>query len=163
MIAMAVCLNPRLLIADECTTALDVMVQTQIVNLLKELRRELNLSMIFINHDLALIAEICDRVAVMYAGRIVETGTVRDVFFRPAHPYVVQLLKALPRMDGPVDQLSSISGSPPRLQDIAEGCAFLPRCSAGDRTCARQTPPQVEAAPGHLAACIKVKPGREVL
>jgi oligopeptide/dipeptide ABC transporter ATP-binding protein len=131
------------------------MIQTQIINLLKDLRETLNLSMIFINHDLALIAEICDRVAVMYAGRIVEMGTVRDVFFAPAHPYVVQLLRALPRMEGPVDPLSSISGTPPHLREISEGCSFLPRCLEGDAACARKPPPTIQVAPGHLAACIK--------
>jgi oligopeptide/dipeptide ABC transporter ATP-binding protein len=153
MIAMAVCLSPKLIIADECTTALDVMIQTQIMDLLKDLKSELDLSMLFINHDLALIADICDRVAVMYAGRIVESGPVREVFSEPHHPYVIQLLKALPKMHGPTGQLASIPGTPPRLHEIPEGCAFLPRCKLGDPSCSTRVPPLVEVRPGHLAAC----------
>ena len=156
MIAMAVCLDPGLVIADECTTALDVMIQAQIVHLLKNLNKTLGLSMIFINHDLALVAEICDRVAIMYAGRIVEMGSVRDVFFRAAHPYVRQLVQALPLMEGPVDRLKSIPGTPPRLKEKPPGCPFLPRCTQGDASCAAQVPPMLEISPGHFTACIKV-------
>lgn len=157
MIAMAVCLDPGLVIADECTTALDVMIQAQIVNLLKHLNQTLGLSMIFINHDLALVAEICHRVAIMYAGRIVEMGSVGDVFARPAHPYVRQLVQALPLMEGPVDRLKSIPGSPPRLQETPRGCPFLPRCIDGDDACANQVPPMLPVHPGHDAACFKNK------
>lgn len=156
MIAMAICLNPKLVIADECTTALDVMIQTQIINLLKRLQDEFDLSMIFINHDLALIADICDRVAVMYAGRIVEYGPMRKVFFESAHPYVKLLLKALPLMEGSIDRLNFIPGAPPRLKDIPDGCSFLPRCPAGDTGCSRGVPPLVEISPDHRAACFKL-------
>ena len=155
MIAMAICLDPSLIIADECTTALDVMIQAQIVNLLKKLNASLDLSMIFINHDLALVAEICDRVAVMYAGRIVEMGSARDVFLKPAHPYVRQLVQALPLMEGPVDRLKSIPGSPPRLKEKPSGCPFLPRCTEGNKSCASSVPPYEEISPGHFSACIK--------
>jgi peptide/nickel transport system ATP-binding protein len=156
MIAMAICLDPSLIIADECTTALDVMIQAQIVNLLKDLNERLNLSMIFINHDLALIAEVCDRVAVMYAGRIVELGPVSDVFFKPIHPYVQLLIKALPSMKERTDQLVSIPGAPPRLKEISAGCSFLPRCPYGDEGCSLQAPPYVEIAADHFAACFKI-------
>ena len=155
MIAMAICLDPALIIADECTTALDVMIQAQIVNLLKSLNREFNLTMIFINHDLGLVAEICDRVAVMYAGRIVESGPVSEVFHRPAHPYVQQLVKALPEMEGPVSSLEAIAGTPPRLKEMPPGCPFLPRCKKGDHACAEAVPPDVTISDGHTAACIK--------
>ncbi len=156
MIAMALCLNPSIIIADECTTALDVMIQAQIVNLLKDLNQRFDLSMIFINHDLALIAEVCDRVAVMYAGRIVELGPVREIFFKPAHPYVQLLIKALPSMKARIDQLVSIPGTPPRLKEISAGCSFLPRCPYGDETCSRQVPPYVEMGADHFAACFKI-------
>ena len=157
MIAMSICLNPKLVIADECTTALDVMIQTQIMNLLKELKANLQLSMIFINHDLALIAEICDQVAIMYAGRIVEFGGMQDVFFRPAHPYVKLLLQSLPKMKGPVENLVSIPGVPPRLKEIPAGCSFLPRCPIGAEDCSRSNPPQTEVTKDHWAACFKIE------
>ncbi len=156
MIAMAVCLEPRLVVADECTTALDVMIQTQIMELLKDLKARLNLSMLFINHDLSLIADICDWVGIMYAGRIVEQGSVGDVFFSPAHPYLKLLLKALPRMSGPAAGLSSIPGAPPRLQEIPAGCSFLPRCPIGDEACSRRSPPLSRISAGHRAACFKL-------
>lgn len=156
MIAMAVCLDPPLIIADECTTALDVMIQAQIVALLKDLKQRFNLTMIFINHDLGLVAEICDRVAVMYAGRIVESGPVSEVFYKPAHPYVKQLVGALPKMEGPLDRLNAIAGSPPRLKEMPPGCPFLPRCNQGDSACARQIPPDVTISKGHVAACMKI-------
>ncbi|MCF8113627.1 MAG: ABC transporter ATP-binding protein [Desulfotignum sp.] len=156
MIAMAVCLDPPLIIADECTTALDVMIQAQIVALLKDLKQRFNLTMIFINHDLGLVAEICDRVAVMYAGRIVESGPVTEVFYKPAHPYVKQLVGALPKMEGPLDRLNAIAGSPPRLKEMPPGCPFLPRCSQGDPACARQIPPDVTISKEHVAACLKI-------
>ena len=156
MIAMAVCLDPPLIIADECTTALDVMIQAQIVNLLKELNSRLGLSMVFINHDLGLVAEICDRVGVMYAGRIVETGPVREIFQRPAHPYVRQLIAALPLMHGDHTQLRSIPGTPPRLKQGIPGCAFLPRCERGDSSCSTDLPGEIEISKGHRVACLKL-------
>ncbi len=159
MIAMAACLDPDLIIADECTTALDVMIQAQIVDLLKDLNRRLNVSMIFINHDLGLVAEICDRVAVMYAGRIVESGPVAEVFHRPAHPYVQQLIAALPEMEGDADRLEAIAGSPPRLKEMPPGCPFLPRCNQGDSACAAGVPPDVTVSAGHAAACIRIGGG----
>ena len=157
MIAMAICLNPKLVIADECTTALDVMIQTQIMNLLKALKVQLQLSMIFINHDLALIAEICDRVAIMYAGRIVEIGEMEDLFFRPAHPYVKLLLQSLPRLKGPAEDLVSIPGAPPRLKDVPMGCSFLPRCPIGADDCSRSIPHLTEVEKDHRAACFKIE------
>lgn len=157
MIAMAICLNPKLVIADECTTALDVMIQTQIMNLLKALKVQLQLSMIFINHDLALIAEICDRVAIMYAGRIVEIGEMEDLYFRPAHPYVKLLLQSLPRLKGPAEDLVSIPGAPPRLKDVPKGCSFLPRCPIGAEDCSRSIPHLTEVEKDHRAACFKIK------
>ena len=156
MIAMAICLNPSLIIADECTTALDVMIQAQIMNLMKDLNKKFNLSMIFINHDLSLISDVCDRVAMMYAGRIVESGPVSDVFLNPAHPYVQMLIKALPSMEQGTAQLLPIPGVPPRLKEISAGCSFLPRCPYGDKGCSLEVPPSVEIAPGHSATCFKI-------
>jgi oligopeptide/dipeptide ABC transporter ATP-binding protein len=128
LIAMAVACQPKLLIADEPTTALDVTVQARIVDLLHDLRERLGLSILFISHNLDLVAEICDRVCVMYAGRIVETGTARDIFLFPRHPYTRLLQGCVPRIGSISDALESIQGAPPRLDQMPQGCAFAPRC-----------------------------------
>ncbi|MBK4713919.1 MULTISPECIES: ABC transporter ATP-binding protein [Tenebrionibacter/Tenebrionicola group] len=129
MIAMALLCRPKLLIADEPTTALDVTVQAQIMTLLNELKREFNTAIIMITHDLGVVAGICDKVLVMYAGRTMEYGSARDVFYRPAHPYSIGLLNAVPRLDSEEAALRTIPGNPPNLLRLPSGCPFRPRCS----------------------------------
>mgnify|MGYP001191722087 CR=1 FL=1 len=129
MIAMALLCGPELLIADEPTTALDVTVQAQILELIAEIRREFGTAVVLITHDLGVVAGMCDRVLVMYAGRIVERGGVRDIFYRPQHPYTAGLLKSMPRLDeSSADRLATVAGQPPNLQRLPVGCSFAPRC-----------------------------------
>ncbi len=157
MIAMALCCDPELLIADEPTTALDVTVQAQILDLLKDLQREFGSAIIMITHDLGVVAEVADEVVVMYAGRAVETGTVRDVFYRPAHPYTWGLLESIPRLDHQRDRLTAIPGAPPSLAALAEGCAFRQRCrfaaTVPDRLCSTHAPSPTIVAEGHAIRC----------
>ncbi|MBV9077786.1 MAG: ABC transporter ATP-binding protein [Methylobacteriaceae bacterium] len=160
MIALALACRPQLLLADEPTTALDATVQIQILLLLRELQRELGLSAIFVTHDLGAAVEVADRIAVMYAGRIVEEGSARQVVLSPQHPYTVGLLKS--RADGALAKgarLVTIPGSPPDLARRPPGCAFAPRCPLADEAC-RRDPPVVSPAPGHRAACWRV-PGAD--
>ncbi|TXD43781.1 ABC transporter ATP-binding protein [Lujinxingia vulgaris] len=157
MIAMALSSKPKLLIADEPTTALDVTIQAQILELLKSLQGEAGMSILFITHDLGVVAETCDDVAVMYAGRIVEYGDVYTVFEKPAHPYTIGLFNSLPTIDttgarGREDRLYVIPGMVPRPQDFPSGCRFRTRCQFATEKCA-QLPPTVELEPGHTAAC----------
>jgi len=140
LIAMAVACQPKLLIADEPTTALDVTVQARIVDLLWDLRERLGLGILFISHNLDLVAEICDRVCVMYAGRIVEAATARQVFTAPRHPYTRLLQRCVPRLHAPTDALESIEGAPPRLGAIPPGCAFAPRCPDAAEICRTEQP-----------------------
>ncbi|MBX7145992.1 MAG: ATP-binding cassette domain-containing protein [Alphaproteobacteria bacterium] len=128
MIAMALLCHPELLIADEPTTALDVTVQAQILNILAELQHDNKMSLVMITHDLGIIAGLCDRVIVMYAGRIVEAGPVRDIFFNPQHPYTIGLIRSIPRLDDHMERLLTIAGQPPNLQKLPEGCSFQTRC-----------------------------------
>jgi peptide/nickel transport system ATP-binding protein len=144
MIAMALACRPRLLIADEPTTALDVTIQAQIIVLLQELQAELGMSMILITHDLGVVAELADRVAVMYAGLIVEEADVRTLFRSPSHPYTLGLLASMPRIDRTVDTLHAIDGTVPSPRDLPPGCAFEPRCGYADGAC-RHTPPALTA------------------
>jgi len=154
MVAMAIVNRPRLLIADEPTTALDVTVQAQILELLAELGSKFGLTMLFISHDLAVISQIANRVAVMYAGNLVELGTNRDIFEAPAHPYTRGLLKAAPSLQTDrARPLETIEGTVPPLRSVPAGCPFEPRCSFRVVECARQLPPLVEVAPGHWARC----------
>jgi len=157
MIAMALSCDPQLLIADEPTTALDVTVQAQILDLLKDLQREFGSAIILITHDLGVVAEMADDVAVMYAGRAVETGSVRDVFYRPSHPYTWGLLESVPRLDLHRERLTAIPGSPPALAALPQGCAFRPRCAfaaeVADRRCASDTPLAHEVADHHAIRC----------
>ncbi|WP_413491971.1 ABC transporter ATP-binding protein [Morganella psychrotolerans] len=156
MIAMALLCKPKLLIADEPTTALDVTVQAQIMTLLNELKHEFNTAIIMITHDLGVVAGICDKVLVMYAGRTMEYGTARDVFYQPVHPYSIGLLKAVPRLDGPEDSaLATIPGNPPNLLRLPAGCPFRPRCQYAMEQCAQQEPPLNAFAQGRLRACFK--------
>lgn len=153
MIAMALACNPRLVIADEPITALDVMVQAQILNLLKRLSDELNLAMILISHDLSVIAETCDRVAIMYAGRLVEDGSVVSVFKRPAHPYTHALLHAFPNIHKERKFVPGIPGNPPSLVHLPAGCAFSARCSRRMDKCNLIDPPMIPLETDHTAAC----------
>jgi len=153
MIAMAVACQPKLLIADEPTTALDVTIQAQILNLLRELKRELGTSVIIITHDLGVIAQLADRVAVMYAGRIVEESPVAEIFSAPRHPYTRALVASIPRLNEWHERLPTIEGALPRLYDEPRGCAFEPRCPARVTRCALDRPPLVELSAGHAGAC----------
>jgi oligopeptide/dipeptide ABC transporter ATP-binding protein len=153
MIAMAVACQPKLLIADEPTTALDVTIQAQILNLLRELKRELGTSVIIITHDLGVIAQLADRVAVMYAGRIVEESPVAEIFSAPRHPYTRALVASIPRLNEWHERLPTIEGALPRLSDEPRGCAFEPRCPARVTRCALDRPPLVELSAGHAGAC----------
>ncbi len=153
VIAMAIALEPDIVIADEPTTALDVVIQAQILNLLKRLYREKNLSIILITHDLGVVAELAEKVAVMYAGKIVEYGTADQVYNNPLHPYTQALLRAVPRLRGPKTRLYYIPGSPPDLRNPPRGCRFNPRCEKRFEPCDREEPPLVEAEKGHYVAC----------
>jgi oligopeptide transport system ATP-binding protein len=152
-IAMALALDPDILIADEPTTALDVTVQAQVMELLAELQAETGMGLILITHDLGVVADVADRVAVMYAGRIVETGPVRAIYHNPAHPYTKGLMASIPRLDHKGKQLKPIEGSPPSLMRIPSGCPFHPRCPYARTVCVEQLPPLHEVAPGRRSAC----------
>ena len=154
MIAMALAMGPKLLIADEPTTALDVTVQKQILDLLDRLRRELQLGLLFITHDLGVVAQVAERVAVMYAGRIVEEGPVKDVLARPRHPYTQGLLAASPTLER--GKLSPIPGTVPQLTELPPGCAFEPRCSFRLAECSMAMPELRVAGPEHKARCVLV-------
>jgi oligopeptide/dipeptide ABC transporter ATP-binding protein len=161
MIAMAIVNRPQLLIADEPTTALDVTIQAQILELLAQLRAKFGLAMLFISHDLAVVSQVADRVAVMYAGNLVELGPIRDIFQAPAHPYTRGLLHAVPDLKTDrAHPLSTIEGTVPPLQAMPPGCAFEPRCEFRVADCTRAMPPLLEVATGHWARCPVVNPSR---
>ena len=151
--AMAIARKPSVLIADEPTTALDVTIQAQYLRLLDELREQTSVAIILITHDFGVIAESCDRVAVMYAGRIVEQGPVSEIFDNPRHPYTQALLAARPRRGQKAERLPSIEGQPPSLIELPSGCAFAPRCSHAATRCEEQYPPSFEVGDNHVAAC----------
>ncbi len=153
MMAMALALDPKVLIADEPTTALDVTVQAQIMDLLLNLQAENGMGLILITHDLGVVGEVADRVAVMYAGRIVETGGIHEVFGSPAHPYTVGLMNSVPRVDQRGKRLSPIVGSPPNLAEIPPGCSFHPRCPRAELVCREERPLLREVVLGRRAAC----------
>ena len=153
MIAMALVRKPRVLLADEMTTALDVTVQAQILQLLRELRNEIDASIVLITHDLAVVAEVCDRVAVMYAGNIVEVADVEELFVNPLHPYTRGLLGSIPRVDSASPQQTSIGGSVPNLIFPPPGCRFNPRCPKAFERCPLTKPNLIETKPGHFVAC----------
>ncbi|WP_329197990.1 MULTISPECIES: ABC transporter ATP-binding protein [unclassified Streptomyces] len=144
MIAMALALEPALIIADEPTTALDVTVQAQVMDLLAELQRELNMGLILITHDLGVVADVADKIAVMYAGRIVESAPVHEIYAAPAHPYTRGLLDSIPRLDQKGQELYAIKGLPPNLLHIPPGCAFNPRCPMAQPVCRTDVPPLYE-------------------
>ncbi|WP_343712400.1 ABC transporter ATP-binding protein [Inquilinus sp.] len=154
MIAMALSCSPQLIIADEPTTALDVTIQAQIVELVKTLQAELGTAVIWISHDLGVVARLADRVAVMYAGHIVEQAPVDELYARPAHPYTIGLLGSLPRLDaGGQRKLQAIGGLPPTLLGDLRGCPFVPRCRFATDRCRQQNPALTEVSPGHAVAC----------
>ena len=154
MIALALSCSPELIIADEPTTALDVTIQAQIVELIKRLQTELKTAVIWISHDLGVVARLAQRVAVMYAGNIVETAPVDELYARPAHPYTRGLLNSLPRLDaGAKTKLEAIGGMPPSLIGQPGGCPFMPRCSRATARCRLENPPLAEIAPGRAVAC----------
>jgi oligopeptide/dipeptide ABC transporter ATP-binding protein len=150
--AMALAGGPRLIVADEPTTNLDVTIQLQYLNLLKELQQQTGVALIFVTHDLGIVAKMCDRVAVMYAGKIVEQGPVREIYARPRHPYTEGLLKSVPRI-GSKAALSTIPGQPPDLANLPPGCAFAPRCPYTSERCRTEEPSERLMAPGHTSRC----------
>jgi oligopeptide transport system ATP-binding protein len=154
MIAMALSCSPKLLIADEPTTALDVTIQAQILDLIKTLKQDTNAAIVLITHDLGVVSEICDTVTVMYAGCVVERGSVDDIFYRPAHPYTRGLLACLPRLDDDSKrELDAIEGAPVDLLEMPEGCPFAPRCRHAMKICLKKIPPEFEVSETQSAVC----------
>ncbi len=155
MIAMALACDPRLLIADEPTTALDVTLQAQILDLMRELKGAGRAAIILITHDLGVVAEVCDEVAVMYAGEIVERAGVDELFASPQHPYTVGLLGSIPRLDRRTAHLATIEGMVPNMTNPPPGCRFAARCPFVEEACIQAPPPLVALSPGHWSRCIK--------
>ena len=154
MIALALACKPKILLADEPTTALDATVQIQILLLLRELQREFGMSVIFVTHDIGVAVEICDRVAVMYAGQIVEQGTLREIVRAPVHPYAKGLLASTIHGAKRGQRLETIPGTPPSLDKQPSSCSFAPRCTFAEARCMEQLPPNVATGPDRLARCI---------
>ena len=162
--AIGISCEPRLLIADEPTTSLDLTIQAQYLNLLRELQRAHGLALIFITHNLGIVAKMCDRVAVMYAGRMVEAGPVKEIFDAPAHPYTRALLESIPRMGDSRRRLTAIDGQPPDLAALPTGCAFHPRCPDVMERCREEAPPDVTVSPAHFGRCwlaVHAEPSRK--
>ena len=153
MIAMGLSCNPRLLIADEPTTSLDATIQAQYLRLLRELQEETGVAIIFITHDFGIVAKMCDKVAVMYAGKIVEQGDVRQIFNNPQHPYTQALIQSVPKLEENVDRLYSIPGNPPPLWDLKNECSFADRCPKVMDKCRQAYPDNFELDDGHSYAC----------
>ena len=153
MIAIALSCNPSLLIADEPTTALDVTIQAQVLELMHELRRKINTSLVMITHDLGIVAEICDKVAIMYAGRVVEYADKRALYSNPVHPYTIGLFNSVPDLEDDRESLAVIPGLMPDPMELPTGCTFHPRCTAAVEACSREKPQMVELEPGHFVAC----------
>ena len=164
MVAMALSCNPSLILADEPTTALDVTIQAQILELMKDLSRRLGVAMLIITHNLGVVARYADRVNVMYAGKIIERGTAREIYANPHHPYTLGLLRSVPRLDEPrKSKLNPIEGQPPDLMRLPEGCAFSPRCRYAVDRCTSDVPPLLPVGDGHDAACwVADRLGQEV-
>ena len=154
VIAMALACNPQLLIADEPTTALDVTIQAQVLQLMKELKTKYDMAMLMITHDLGIVAEVCDEVSVMYAGHVVEHGTLEDIFERTAHPYTVGLFNSLPNIDARSERLKPIRGLMPDPTMLPEGCPFAPRCDHATAECAKQMPRKTELSDTHTVCCL---------
>lgn len=159
VIAIALACSPELLIADEPTTALDVTIQAQILDMMRRLKDDLNTSMIMITHDLGVVAETCDKVAIMYAGELVEYGTVEQIFHRPKHPYTVGLFRSLPSLDKDVDRLQPIPGLMPDPTKLPNHCSFYDRCEEACDDCLQREPPVVEPGPGHTVRCCRCSGG----
>jgi oligopeptide transport system ATP-binding protein len=159
--AIALSCRPHLLIADEPTTALDVTIQAQFLRLLKEVQQELGLSMIMITHDFGIVARVCDRVAVMYSGKIVEAAGIRELFNNPTHPYTIALMKSLPKLEQKLPRLYSIEGQPPDLRNMPPGCAFAPRCSEAMDICKIEYPPVLIVSDSHQVSCWLRMQGRK--
>ncbi len=153
MIAMALACSPSLLFADEPTTALDVMVQAQVLELLNDIQQRLGLAIVLVTHDLGVVAEMCDTVVVMYGGKMAEYGSVDDIFNDPQHPYTQRLLESFPDLARPAESLASIPGAPPRLTELPPGCRFAPRCHVRLEKCDSESPPLLEVAENHFASC----------
>lgn len=154
VIAIALACDPKVLIADEPTTALDVTIQAQILDLMKDLQKKTGMGIIFITHNLGVVADICDKVSVMYAGKIVEQGPVDDIFYEPAHPYTKGLLRSMPRVDAEsYERLIPIEGTPVDMLNPPEGCPFAPRCEHCMKICLKKMPPYVEVGEKHRSAC----------
>ena len=157
VIAMALACNPELLLADEPTTALDVTIQAQVLDMIKDLREKFNTAMILITHDLGIVAETCDKVAVVYAGHIVESGSKEDIFRHVSHPYTQGLFDSIPKMNDDAIRLKPIDGMPPDPTNLPQGCVFAPRCKYATEECRKGEIPTVEITPGHLCQCLRVK------
>ena len=155
--AIGISCEPMVLIADEPTTSLDVTIQAQYLKLLKDLQQASNIALIFITHDFGIVAKMCDRVAVMYAGKIVEMGDVREIFNNPSHPYTEALLASVPKLEEDVDRLYSIEGQPPTLHDLPAGCPFAPRCQYVMDQCLEAYPPTISLTERHYAACWRLE------
>jgi len=154
MIAIALACRPKLLIADEPTTALDVTIQAQILKLMKEIQEKTSTSILLITHDLSVVAGFCDRVIVMYAGKVVETGSAQDIFYRPQHPYTKRLLQSIPKINLPsTEPLVSIEGMPPQLTEVSQGCSFAARCPSAMKICLQKNPCLTTTSPGHTSSC----------
>ena len=151
--AIGISTTPKVLICDEPTTALDVTIQAQYLELLKDVQEQTGVALIFITHDMGIVARMCERVVVMYAGRVVESGTTREVFHHPAHPYTISLLRCLPKLEG-VDHLESIDGQPPDPREVPPGCRFAPRCPKAQAVCSEAYPEFSSVSEGHHAACL---------
>lgn len=151
--AMVLSCQPGLLIADEPTTALDVTVQAQFLRLFKEIQQQYNLGMIVVTHDFGIVARVCDRVAVMYGGKIIEMADVRELFNHPSHPYTTALMNSLPKMEERVEELYSIEGQPPELHNLPPGCIFAPRCPNRMEICLKEYPPESQVNDGHVMSC----------
>ncbi|HIS94448.1 MAG TPA: ABC transporter ATP-binding protein [Candidatus Ventricola gallistercoris] len=154
-IAMALAANPQLLIADEPTTALDVTIQAQVLDLMGKLKRELNTAMILITHDLGIVSEVCDKVAIMYAGRIIEFGTLEEIYLHPTHPYTLGLFNSIPKPDQKIRRLTPIKGLMPDPADLPKGCAFAPRCNYACEQCQNACPQTENIGGTHTVACLR--------
>jgi len=155
--AIAMSCRPRLLIADEPTTALDATIQAQYIALFQDIQKKTNVAIIFITHDFGVVAKMCHRVGVMYAGKIVETASTREIFKAPQHPYTTALINSVPHLDRKGERLYSIEGQPPSMLNLPPGCRFAPRCSVARDTCRQQEPPEVSVGPDHTVSCWRVK------
>jgi oligopeptide/dipeptide ABC transporter ATP-binding protein len=150
--------RPKVLITDEPTTALDVMVQAQIMDLIEGLKSEFDLGIIIVTHDLGVVAEYCDQVLVMYGGRLVEYGSAEQIFNQSVHPYTQRLMMAYPDIENPNEELTSIPGHPPPLNDLPPGCRFEPRCGISVQRCSREIPGVITISPGHICSCLLAEP-----